>query len=340
MAEAVISRSSSGGGDSVSNETKQSLGLSNNATLDDVIKILQLKDDKYGTILVTVLNPDNSPVVNSQVQMKDKDGSLLNYTTNAQGKCLFKTQSGQATFSDLGYGSGYFDLKKPNDIKVDCPVGSVSSITLQRNRNFVNGQNIKITSNQTIKFSSMAKSADVEVSGAGGASATSRMTANMYATRSGSWSIGNINAYEPGGAGGNGHTNKTSLNDIKPNSEYKCIIGLSRGGAIGWSYDNYEGWFGDDGTSNRGIYFWNAVGGNTGESSSFGGIISAAGGLGGKCNTTSRSYGGNGALGATDSRTIHISMTNLNWDGYKAKGWTTTTTGSAGYIWLNNFQYR
>ena len=359
MAEAIISRSSGGTQDGgISNETKLSLGLPNNATIDDVIEMLSLKDENYGTIVVSLLNPDNTPIVGSTIQMVDAGGGILNYTSNNQGKCLFKTQAGQATFNDYSY-PGYIDLIRPSNITVDCPVGSVSSIKLQRTIRG-NGYKVQITSNQNVKFSNFIDSVNVHLSGGGGGSARPHGRCNtifyanmMYRTMS---FVINNNIY--GGPGGNAYDNYSIIN---PTADTNYQVNIGAGGyanSLGLSSaSNYrlgsagsQLWVNDLGTNRFSITesnmnSWFFQNGSSGGTSRFGSILSAIGGAGGAWNSLTKPSGGTGSLGGANGI---LSMTFFgikNCDGtlratngYTA--WSNQYPGTTGFCWINDFKYK
>ena len=326
MGEALISRAGGGEGE-ISNETKASLGLPNNATLDDVIQMLQLKDENYGTIVVTLLDADNSPIAGSYIQMKDTSGGILNYVTNNVGKCLFKTQAGQATFNDANF-PGYIDMKPTNNVTVDCPVGGVYMATLKREI-YGNGYSKQITSNQNIKFSKFINSINVNISGGGGGGSTPSIsyTGNARSLR--------IESVDSGcfGYAGNGYINQAIINPV-PDTIYSINIG--RGGSS--TSEHYHEVYAEYG-------FHDAVmgtKGKAGSTSKFGGILSANGGEGGKnkpYQTTpvdnSRPGTGTGATGGQGSVSISESRYSdrVNITEYGS-------SGQNGWCYINNFQYK
>ena len=179
MAEAIFakySKSTGGGGgiiDSsslISNTTKAGLGLPNSATLDHVIQSLAFRSDTMATVIVTVKDPDGTVVPNANVWMNVPAGAGTNlaYTTDESGTCMFKTNAGTANFSDHAYDS-YIDVNSQSNVRVDCPVGSVKSITLQRTKCFNNGDSVGMfTSSQWVNFSPFAGTVDITCDGGGG----------------------------------------------------------------------------------------------------------------------------------------------------------------------------
>ena len=197
MGEAIFTRyskgSSNNGGFSepyISDGTKAALGLPNTATLDDCLRITALKSNDYGTVQVRLLWPDNTPVITSNIQMTDGTGAKLNYRTDGQGYCVFTTTTGQMTFSDAEFYNSftYFDLRKPYNLTVDCPMGSVKSVTMQRTKNLKNGGNYEVGlgeisvlhgwTHRNIGFSGFAFSADITIIGASGCSGRGGVTMN------------------------------------------------------------------------------------------------------------------------------------------------------------------
>ena len=347
MSEAIISRAGGLGGDGseLSNETKASLGLSNNATLDDVIRMLALRSEDQCTIVCNLINPDGTPIANGKIQMKDTSDNVLNYTTDDKGQCIFKTNSGQVTISDIEF-PNYFDLTKPDDVVVDSVVGTVRSVNLKREYRFNESNNtIRITSNQNIKFSNFLDKVDCLVAGAGGGSSVRNGYMNVWTYTTGSYRYrpqgrvqsSGVNKYRNGGNGGI----NTKTIDIVPDINYNCIIG--RGGSSG----SNSGYFWQDpiedgGYSNRVVYL--NVTGSSGGSTSFNSEISATGGGGATLTSAGISYGAgarggvSGTLSGSVAGTIYDdewAVWNVNFR-YSGNG----AAGNSGYIWLNNFQYK
>ena len=346
MSEALLSRLGGLGGDGdISNETKQSLGLSNNATLDDVISMLALRSEDQCTIVCNLINPDNTPIVGGKIQMKDASDNILNYTTDNKGQCIFKTNSGQATISDVEF-PNYFDLVKPNDVVVDSVVGTVKSVNLKREYRFTPSNNtIKITSNQNIIFSNFLNTVDCMVSGAGGGSSAINGYMNVWTYTTGSYrykpqgrvQASGVNNYRNGGNGG---INTKTIN-VVPNINYRCIIGRSGTSGSNSGY-LWEDPIEDGGYSNRVIRL--DITGSSGGSTSFNSEISATGGGGASLTSAGISYGAgarggvSGSLSGSVAGTIYDdewAVWNVNFR-YSGSG----AAGNSGYIWLNNFRYK
>lgn len=175
MAEAIFAKySKSGGGMNgvppelvITNSTKSALGLTNSATLDDCLRTVALSDPGYSTVQVTLKDVDGAVLPYHSIRMQDPTGFNMVYTTDSAGQCIFKTQNGQMTFSDWS-NNQYFDVAPANTTAVDCPVGMVRSVSMQRYRSKSNGASINITSSQDINFSKYADTVDAEVVGADG----------------------------------------------------------------------------------------------------------------------------------------------------------------------------
>ena len=175
MGEAIFAKysksSPSTPGLTISNSTKIGLGLDSNATLDDCLMTLAYRSDSIGTVIVTVKDVDGSVVPNANVWMNVPAGAGTNlvYTTDSEGKCIFKTNAGTANFSDYAY-DNYIDVNSQSDVRVDCPVGSVKSITLQRTKSLSNGAYIgSYASPRWVNFSPFAGTVDISCAGAAGA---------------------------------------------------------------------------------------------------------------------------------------------------------------------------
>lgn len=332
MAEALITRL--GDGDSVSNSTKQSLGLDNNATLDDVLMMLSLRDSNFATILVSVKDDYGNPVVGANVQMQELSGGLINYTTNESGQCIFKTNSGSANIVEL---HNFVDILNNQVQKVDCPVGSVSSVNINRVRRN-NGEYVSITSNRNIVFSNSLNNVEVTCVGAGGIAGLPYCDLGVYVRRSG-WSL-NTNVQNFTGWGGNGYSNK-SIVTIEGGKEYQCIIGRT-GSNLSISGSDTAKWGRTASFDHEGTI------GATGGTTSFGGILSAAGGAGGQRNRVNGAGAGSIAISGYGERSnvAAVSITRGYTDTSSEE--TTmqftirannTSTGN-GIIRLTNFNYK
>lgn len=350
MAEAIIGRSgvalSSGGG--VSNETKKSLGLDNNATLDDVINTIVAKDPTMATMIVTIKNPDGTiPPESTKIKMVPVSGSTLEYSTNSVGQCLFKTNSGQCNFVETG-DVPYIDLAQNSINNYAAVVGEVYHIDLVRKTKI--GQSINLNSNRNIMFSSACKSVDIHCYGSGGGGGGGSSLA--YTT----WTSGTSGPNSQpsggyGGSGGRGYYNNFKLSDIKPYSNYNIFIGDGGYGGSGGSSSGSSN-ISISGSSWDRVYVPASGSGGSGGSGgivSFSDLVSARGGSGGggssSGSTGSAGSGGNGASGGSgggygayliegsyeDGRYYDVRVV-----GYGSAG----GKGSNGYIILNNFAYK
>lgn len=360
MGEAVITRGGFGGGNmGVSNETKNSLGLNNNATMDDIISTLAFKDPSMASVIVTVKSPIGTPIPNATVKMTPIEGPVLEYKCNNQGQCLFKTNVGQYNIQETN-ADGYIDITPAVLNNQPAVVGQVYQIDLIREGR----ESINLNKNQNVKFSSDIKSVDVFVSGSGGGGGSGYV--NVYGANSDAiafyaddnTSYADIvdwtGIYKYSGiSGGAGYTN--SMKSFKPdiNREYKVAIypggsgGLNRGNsakgssAKGWAYEN---------TKYRFAPVSSPLGsnGNSGGSVMFDNVLSATGGGGGIAATAKGSAsgsvpGGNGASGGS----YGYGIIDLNcfvysyWANCIATSWCGGgSSGRSGYVVLNNFIYK
>lgn len=352
MAEAIIGRSgialSSGGG--VSNETKKSLGLDNNATLDDVINTIIAKDPTMATMIITVKNPDGS-IANetTNVKMVPVSGSTLEYSTNSVGQCLFKTNSGQCNFVETGK-VPYIDLL-PNSInEYEAVIGGVYHIDLIRKTRGAT-ESLNLNSNQNIMFSNACKSVDAHCYGSGGGGGTgwsSSVIVTVY--QNGDNVKGSRHGYY-GGKGGNGYfNNKTIL--IEGYRNYNIFIGCGGDGGAqkegAKSYvRNYTG-MASKATSMTVAESGDGYNGNTGGIVSFDNEIYASGGSGGvKASSSSNGASGSGGNamsgGSGGSHSVSVSKVIGSTAGGTVQGYTIGYAGgkgSNGYIILNNFTYK
>lgn len=360
MGEALISRAGGEGGNiEISNETKEILGVDNNASLDDCLQSLGLKDPNYATIIVTLKDVDGTPIPDARINMRTN--TTISYTTNAIGQCLFKTNYGSATFSDAT-NSGYYDLLQANSVTVDCVVGSIYRAELQR-RTRGNGFNAKITSNQNLKFSKFLNTINVTCVGGSGSGSSISHTFNttdrdygrgVVDIRSGDNNIDyTISKYTQTVLnnpcrGEGGHVN-SSVISITPDTNYQCIIGkggsssnkhqyiYERGTLVSGFDSYYRIWFDNCQTNS-----FNGVSGGT---TSFGGVLSALGGSGGVAGSANKpNYGG--TIGGYNAYS-YFNTSAHNFYTYGSSSIrvyhdynTATGAGNNGYIWLNNFQYK
>lgn len=352
MAEAIIGRSgvalSSGGG--VSNETKKSLGLDNNATLDDVINTIVAKDTTMATMIVTIKNPDGTiPSESTKIKMVPVSGSTLEYSTNSVGQCLFKTNSGQCNFIETG-DIPYIDLL-PNSINgYEAVIGGVYHIDLIRKIRGID-ESINLNSNQNIMFSNSCKSVDACCYGSGGGGGTgwcSSVIVTVY--QNGDIKRGEYSGH-CGGTGGNGYYNsKTIL--IEVNRNYNIFIGSGgNGGAQKDGTKSYVRGYSTMASKSQSMAVaesGDGYNGNTGGTVSFDNEIYAIGG-GGGIKASSSGNGANGSGGnampggsggdymATASKVLGSTS------GGTAQAYTIGSpgrSGSNGYIILNNFTYK
>ena len=337
MAEALIGRY--GGGESISNDDKAALGYGNDATLGDILKginsAVSWADGDYATLLVTLSFPDGTPISNQQISCNTNTN--LVYTTNEIGMCKFKTAYGSATISDLNTTS-YIDLDKATDKIVDCPIGDIYSINLQRSRN---SSNKKITSTGNIIFSPMLNTVDILCRGADGAGGGAwRANSSMTPSKNTSSSY---SATYNGGYGDCGNTSTVNGYSITANKNYNIYIGLCG--------KNNHGGYGGSAKEGRSItygYTQNANGGSGG-TSSFDSVLSAVGGTGGNGAWA----GGNGANignangGSGAVKCWYKVSSSFRWSAstggetwYSVSTWSPAGAGNPGYIWINNFQYK
>lgn len=299
MSEAVITRGGLGGGSvSLNDSTYQQLGLNNKSSFDDVILALAYKSNDYASIFVTVLNPDGKPVPNASVRMIDTGGVNINYTTDKEGKCIFKTNAGSANIIDE---HGFYDLWC-NQEKVDCPVGFTKFITLQRNT-YGNGHNFPIiATSQSIKISNFTNVADITVLGAGGSGGYSAFHTQSTYDNAYSHSI-NLSG---GGAGNRGILTTSNAFNIS-NQTIPITIGVAQSLSYGDS-DTENSYYAGRGTAVAS--FTPPAGyGVTGGTTAFGSFLSAAGGAGGM-NANS---GDNAGLPDTHSNKV--------WSNYPSYGY-------------------
>lgn len=338
MSEAIISRFGGGSDAEISNETKQSLGLPNNATIDDVISALTYKDANYATILVTVTNPDGSPAADSQVVMRDDAGVNYSYNCNAAGKCMFKTNAGKANFVNDEI---YVDVVSETKA-VDAVVGSVQSISFTRN--FHNYSDKVKLSSGNYQFTDRLNNFWAYVVGGGGSSSTySVRNCGIGFRNNGSWWKQSGESVSDCYNGGNGYANSILINHIN-GTIYKSILGA---GGSAPSDSNSKSGSTSSRTSSINRVNLDMISGRTGGTSSFGGIVSAPGGSGGtddnsyKQNNVQNEYGGASGKGASYSVTGSCSAW-ANGRGASATLYASTygRAGSQGNVFITNFNYR
>ena len=342
MAEAIISRATGTAGSSeLSAETKELLGLPEDADINDAFQSLAYKDDEYATVMIEVYNPDGTPAPDARIRMADSGGTNVTYSVNSDGKCIFKTKEASATFYN---DEEYIDINSSNQT-VDTVIGTVKSVIFNRSI-YDNSYTVNITSNQNIKFSNYLNTLDAMCVGGSGGSGSGYYKADYLLPLSGGAINLNASATNYNSRwipcdyySGNGYYNKQTVS-ITGNTNYQCIIGA--GGIGGRSSASGQAWIGDDAQAASG---WGIrcsaprVTGNTGGTTSFGGIISAAGGggsnenvtgAGGNINYTSRVKGGTKKASVTYTNAYHgrIYAYANGYDGY------------SGFVLLSNFVYK
>lgn len=369
MSEAVITRGGIGG-DNVSNETKQMIGLDNSATLDDVIDLLYRRDPDMATVIVTVRTPTGKIVPNATVKFTPVQGSILNYQCNEEGQCTFKTNAGQGNFIETSYSNDYVDSYAKPLNNIPLIIGNIYQLNLFR----APVESVNINSNKNIKFSEYVNSVDVHCFGAGAGGGTAynhtaiessyancRYIVTNEEKSSTNFLFKNFIFYTVryGGNGGNGYYNKKTIYPSS-NTNYNCFVGKGGNSTESRIYVGYS-----NGSITRdNSYHWCNFSlssctqnftmgpGFAGGSTSFGGILSATGGGNPGTSATSSANGtsGTGGFGAKggDGGVLH-----LNNDGgiYYSKSnssqylyingiWATGGYGQDGYIILNNFTYK
>ena len=343
MAEAVISRASVAGiKGGISNDTKQVIGLNNSATLDDCIQAIIYKDSEYATITVSVINPDGTPASDAQVRMIDVAGAEYSYNCNAAGKTIFKTNAGKANFvNDEPYADIISETKS-----VDAAVGTVASITFTRN--FHNYSDKVVLPTGNYQFSNRINNFQAYVVGGGGSSSTMYVkNAGIGFRGNGSWWTTAGHTTSNGYNGGNGYANTIFINHVN-GTVYQSILG-SGGSAPSASDSNSGSVSGNTSSDTAHLYGMTAgiVNGSSGGTSSFGGLISAIGGTGGKdansCKSasTQNSYGGAAGQGYDYSITGSCSQWS---NGLGASASCSLrvygSSGGAGNVFITNFNYR
>ena len=128
----------------ISNSTKSLFGLNGNATLDDCLKSAALSKDGSGTLQVQLVWPDDSPVVNRNLQMIDGAGAVLKKKTDDNGIAIFSTTTGTMSISDID--DYYWDLNHPWMVNFNTPMGFGGEVVLKRERKVNNGETLYIDS--------------------------------------------------------------------------------------------------------------------------------------------------------------------------------------------------
>lgn len=338
MAEALITRPGSGDGVEISNEIKQGLGLPNNATIDDIISALTYKDSNYATILVSVLNPDGTPASDAQVTMRDEAGTNYSYNCNSAGKCMFKTNAGKANFVN---DEVYVDIVSETKA-ADTVIGSVQSV--QFTRNFHNYSDKVKLGSANYQFSNRINNFWAYVVGGGGSSSTNAVSnCGIGFRNNGSWWKQSGERSSDSYPGGNGYANSKMIDHVN-GTVYRSILGA---GGSAPSDSNSKSGSTSSRTSSINRVSLDCVSGRTGGTSSFGGVISAAGGSGGVDDNSKLSanikneYGGAAGVGASYSVTGSCSAW-ANGRGASATLYCSTSgrAGGAGNVFITNFNYR
>ena len=329
MGESIITRSYPGGSAAViSNQTKELLGLSNNATLDDALQTLAYKDDNYATIIVQVLNPDGSNSSDAKVRMLDYGGTNVVYNADDSGKCIFKTNQANANF----YNDEIYEDINSQEIRLDTVIGSIKTITFTRQL-YDSSYSKNITSNGNIQFSNLINNISVHVAGGGGGASSGTCSAECsFNLTGGTYSIESYSTNNIGYAGGNGFYNDAVI-DITPLTDYNIIIGSKGvGGRSNYTSSLNKGsssFVSVDSSCYR-------VNGNSGGTTSFGGIISAVGGGGGLINQNSNIGGNNNILGGKYGWLAIPSVS----PSCTSSKYSNGTNGSNGFVIISNFHYK
>ena len=355
MSEAVILRASITEPQPVnvvlSDSTYAALGLPNTVTFDDVLVGLHYKSGDYATIICKVINPDGTPAVGSSIRMVDAGGTNIVYTTDNAGKVIFTTNAGSANIIDE---HGYFDLYSDTKV-VDCPVGYMNYVELQRNT-YGNGYNMPvITSSRTIKFSNYLNTVDVTVIGGGGKGGATGYSSKIDSkTRNGTWQI----TAGGGGAGTRGAINTKTAFAVTPGD---CSVIIGGGSSTGNTTSDSDGIYRAS-RDRSSMSVWGQISGNgaSGGTSSFAGSISATGGVGGQNSTgsnvgnnnsyTNRTTGygrGDGGYCSWGQPVYYKTTYKKGTDSDGDRTYTRTITayvyaygGSAGAVYVNNLQYK
>lgn len=349
MAEAVITRGGIGGGSAdISNETKDAFGFNNDATLDDILQSIALKDPNYATILCTLQYPDGTIIPNEQIKIVETSGSAYNYTTNELGQCIFKTNKPHATVSAIkSQNINYFDLTN-SAYAVDCYLGSYTKINVKLSPRFNNTDSTRITMNQNIKFSNFIDSFDINIGGAGGSDGggwyDDVVNFNVVAAAGGGSKT--IKSYYPIYYGSTGFDGEIKyMNNFHPeaNRNYICRCGMR--GNNSWDSYDYIGKIGNPANYSQIWFNHNVIGstdGMAGGTTSFGEVLVANGGAGGK--GANRSANASGLISHTSYQTLTLKY--REWKDYGGglnaaiDEYDNKYGRSNGYIQLSNFQYK
>ena len=339
MSEAIISRSMNSTVElNVSNETKQLMGLKDTATLDDCIQTLGYRDSNYATIVVQILDYDGTPVQDGVVKMTDAAGINYSYNCNSLGKTLFKTNAGKANFVN---DEPYLDIISETKA-ADCVVGSVTYLTFNRNYRSYSESVMLPTGNY--QFSNRINNFWAYVVGGGGSSSTYHVrNCGIGFRKDGSWWKQSGETVSGGYNGGNGYANSALVNHVN-GTVYQSILGS--GGSSPSTSNSKSGSTKRTTSSINGVTL-SLQNGRSGGTSSFGGLISAAGGYGGTDTTsyqyasTQNSYGGAAGQGSSYSVTGSCrKWSNGNGASATLHASTYGSSGGAGNVFVTNFNYR
>lgn len=352
MGEAVITRGGIGGGNvDISNDTKQLLGLSNNATLDDCLSTIASKDPNMATMTVTVINPDGTPAIGTNVRMVPVSGVNLEYVTNSKGQVLFKSNAWQVNFVEMNNNIPFIDLENNSINNYAAVVGEVYRLNLVRKGKT---GSVKISNNQNVIFSGTINSVDVHCYGSGGGGGGGFSyggNVEIYMAN-GRIALGPSGRY--GGMGGAGYYNKKVINP-DPFKKYGITIYSGGSGGYGGSQSSERCVFRESTSVIVSRVDESGSGGNggTGGSTLFSDIISAAGGGGGSGANRSSSgisgIGGNGGTGGAAGSYTNGYSYSKSYDSreqewlYEGNAYVEGTTGMqgrSGYVILNNFTYK
>lgn len=328
MGEAVISRAGGSGEVSISNSTKELIGVSNSASLDDCLQAIAYKDSDYATILCTIYNPDDSLASDGKIRMDDGIVNVV-YNSDNNGKVVFKTNRPQV---NLFLDEAYTDIKTTKK-QVDTIVGSVKSVDFHREV-YSNTESIAFSTNGNLLFSNLINTIDIYLGGGGGAASSPQVSATCEivwsderpSAKSLDWSAGAC--YK----GGNGYFNSKKSYIITPYMNYQINIGAG-GPSTSNSNSNYQS-FSEKYSSYRShrvtVY---SQAGASGGTSRFGSVLSAAGGSGGSTSSDGTGGSGGGVGGQTGSGRGSASGATITAYGYGAGG-------NNGSLIINNFQYK
>lgn len=349
MGEAYISRAgSSKSGEIISNKTKDAFGFNNDATLDDILQSVALKDPNYATILCTLQYPDGTIIQNEKIKIVETGGSVYNYTTNELGQCIFKTNKPHATVSAIkSQNINYFDLTN-SAYEVDCYLGSYTKLNVKLSPRFNNTDSMRITMNQNIKFSNFINSFDINIGGAGGSDGGGWywdvLNFNVVAAAGGGSKT--IKTYYPNYYGSIGFDGEIKyMNNFHPESNRNYICMCGRAGNNSWDSFSYIGAIGNPAEYSK-IWFNTNIAGSregfAGGTTSFDKVLAANGGAGGR--GANRTANASGSISHTSYQTFTVKY--REWKDYGGglnayiDAYENSYGRDDGYIQLSNFQYK